>query len=104
MGKVQLSPTDDPTVLRIEGWAISTAANGDLLFGIISGRLNVLTGAISATVMYIGGTGRFADARGTATLSAEVSPDGLIEYVIEGTISYSHRDLVNLRGKHAGKP
>jgi hypothetical protein len=88
MGNVQLAPTDDPTVLRIDGWAISTAANGDLLFGIISGRLDVLTGAVKATVTYIGGTGRFADARGTAALSAQLLPDGLIEYAIEGTIDY----------------
>jgi hypothetical protein len=101
MGNVRFSPSSDPAVLRIDGWAIYTAANGDLLFEVISGRLNLLTGGIVATVTYIGGTGRFANASGTGTLSAQVLPDRSIEFVVDGTIDYSQHKM-GARG--AGRP
>ena len=67
-GSVQFAPTDDPAVLQFEGTNIYTAANGDELHAVISaGRLNLQTGAGAATVIFVGGTGRFADATGTAT-------------------------------------
>jgi hypothetical protein len=88
MGSAQLSPTDVPAVLRIEGWAIHTAANGDQLYEVFSGRLNLLTGAATATVTYVGGTGRFADARGTAAFSFQLFGDGSFEYAGEGVIDY----------------
>ena len=37
---------------------------------------------------YVGGTGRFSDASGTATLSAQLLPGGSIEVAIKGTIDY----------------
>src|SRR6476620_2819796 len=48
-GRVEFSPTDNPVVLQVDGWAIHTAANGDQLYEVISGQLNVLTGAGPAT-------------------------------------------------------
>src|SRR4051794_27062886 len=64
VGSASFSPTDDPTVLHIDAWAVYTAANGDQLYAVFTGSLNGLTGAITATVTYVGGTGRFDDASG----------------------------------------
>src|SRR5262245_43780663 len=48
LGSVQFSATGDPTVLQINGWAIHTAANGDQVYELISGQLNLATGAGTA--------------------------------------------------------
>ena len=88
VGSASFSPTDDPTVLQIDGCVILTAANGDQLYELVNGYLNGLTGAITATVTYVGGTGRFADATGTATLSGQLLGGGSIEVAVEGTIDY----------------
>jgi hypothetical protein len=88
VGRAQFAPTADPTYLRIDAWSIYTAANGDQLDATITGRLDVLTGAITATVTYVGGTGRFDDANGSATLSGQMLPDGTITVSVEGTIDY----------------
>jgi hypothetical protein len=86
VGRIKLSPTNTPGVFRLDGWSISTAANGDLLFAVYSGRLDALTGTVTATVTYFGGTGRFAGAAGTGLLSARLFPDGSIWYAIDGMI------------------
>jgi hypothetical protein len=88
VGSVQFSPTADPTVLQLDAQSIYTAANGDQLYAVITGQLNGVTGAITATVTYVGGTGRFADASGTATLSGQLLPGGSIEVAVKGTIDY----------------
>ena len=87
-GSVQFSPTADPTVLHLDAESTYTAANGDHLYAVITGQLNGVTGAITATVTYVGGTGRFADASGTATLSGQLLPGGSIEVTVKGTIDY----------------
>jgi hypothetical protein len=87
-GSAQFSPTADPTVLRVDAWTVLTAANGDQLFETVTGELDLLTGAITATVTYVGGTGRFADASGSAALSAQMLPGGAIAVAVEGTIDY----------------
>jgi hypothetical protein len=88
VGSAQFSPTADPAVLRIDAWSVYTAANGDELYATITGRLDLLTGAITATVTYVGGTGRFDDAGGSATLSGQMLPDGTIAVSVEGTLDY----------------
>ena len=88
VGSVRFSPTADPTVLQIDAWSIYTAANGDQLYATITGRLDTATGAITATVTYVGGTGRFDDADGSADLSGQMLPDGTIAVAVEGTIDY----------------
>ena len=88
VGAVQFSPTDDPTVFRLDAWSIYTAANGDQLYATFTGHLNGLTGAITATVTYVGGTGRFDDASGSATLAGQIQPDGTLAVSVEGTIDY----------------
>ena len=87
-GTAQFSPTAVPGVLRVDARVVLTAANGDQLYETITGRLDLLTGAITATVTYVGGTGRFADAGGSATLSGQMLPDGTITVSVEGTIDY----------------
>lgn len=88
VGSVSFSPTEDPAVLRVDGWVIYTAANGDQLNAIITGYLNGQTGAITATISYVGGTGRFDDAGGTARLLGQIQPDGTIAVAVVGTIDY----------------
>jgi hypothetical protein len=86
-------PTPDGTLL-IVNTAVYTAANGDKLFSTFLGSgVPTSTGvSFSGTETYDGGTGRFADATGSATLvgSAEfTSPSaGVGQYSVEGTISY----------------
>ena len=87
-GSAQFSPTDDPTVLGVDAWVVLTAANGDQLRETITGELDLLTGAITATVTYAGGTGRFGNAAGAAKLSGQMLPDGTISISVEGTINY----------------
>ena len=88
VGTVQFSPTADPTVLQVDASSTYTAANGDKLYAVFTGQLNGVTGAITATVTYVGGTGRFTNASGTATLAAQLLPGGSIEVAIKGTIDY----------------
>ena len=88
-GSVQFSDTADPTVSHLEASATYTAVNnGDQLYATFSGELNGVTGAINATVTYVGGTGRFTNASGTATLSGQLLPGGSIEVDVKGTIDY----------------
>ncbi len=88
VGNVQFGDTSDATAIPITGWAVHTAANGDQLFETISGTLNLLTGAGTATMTYVGGTGRFADASGTAVFSLQLLGGGAFEYSGKGTIDY----------------
>ena len=88
VGSAQFSPTADPTVFRIDAWSVYTAANGDQLYAVFTGQLDGLTGAITATGTYVGGTGRFDDASGSATLSGQMLPGGTISVSVEGTIDY----------------
>lgn len=88
VGSAQFLPTTNPAVLEVHAWSIYTAANGDKLYAVFTGHLNGLTGAITATVTYVGGTGRFSDASGAAALSAQAFPGGSIAVAIQGTIDY----------------
>ena len=88
VGSVLFSPTADTTVLQLDAWAIYTAANGDQLYATFTGHLNGLTGAITATVTYEGGTGRFDDAGGSAALLGQIQPGGTIAVAVQGTIDY----------------
>lgn len=87
-GSVAFSPTSDPAVLHVEGAIIYTAADGSELHAEIAGELNGATGEVSATVTYVGGTERFADASGSATLAGQGLPDGTISITVSGTIDY----------------
>jgi hypothetical protein len=88
VGSVSFSPTAEPAVLQLVASATYTAANGDQLHATFAGTLNGATGVITATVTYVGGTGRFASATGSANLSAQSFPDGSIQVAVKGTIDY----------------
>lgn len=87
-GSVSFTPTGDPAVFQIAGSIVYTAANGDQLFATFTGTLNGATGTISATLTYNGGTARFAAATGSALLSGQMGPDGIISVSVDGTIEY----------------
>jgi hypothetical protein len=87
-GTIQLSPTANPAVFDAVATATYTAANGDQLYAVFAGQLNGVTGVITATVTYVGGTGRFSNATGTAALTAQLLPGGSIEVAVEGLIDY----------------
>ena len=89
VGSVSFTPTSNPAVLHVEGSAVYTAANGDELHADIAGELNGVTGAITATVNYVaGGTGRFAEASGSAILLGQLGAGGSISVKVSGTIDY----------------
>lgn len=88
VGNAQFSPTDDPTVFKVDARSTYTAANGDQLYAVFTGYLNGVTGTINATVTYEGGTGRFANASGTALLIGQTLPDGTLTVSVRGTINY----------------
>jgi hypothetical protein len=88
VGYVTFSPADHPNIVQIDGWSIYTAANGDELHAVVSGQLDGKTGAITATVTYVGGTGRFADATGSASLAGQLRPGGIVSVAVAGTVEY----------------
>lgn len=88
VGIAVFSPTSDPTVLQVDASATYTTSNGDQLNAIFVGELDGLTGVISATVTYVGGTGRFANATGTANLTGQIGSGGTISVTVIGTIDY----------------
>ena len=70
-----------------------TAANGDVLYSDFSGpaTINVVTGAVSfeGEEVFVGGTGRFAQASGTSWLEGTASTVTNVGfYVTSGTLSY----------------
>jgi hypothetical protein len=89
VGHVDISG-DNPTALHVEGWAILTAANGDKLYASFTGQLNFLTGSITANLTYGGGasSGRFLNASGSSSLTAQFQPDGTLSVSVIGTLSY----------------
>ena len=65
-----------------------TGANGDQLYTNFSGEFDLLTGTVSVTITYVGGSGRFAGASGTAELSGELFDDGSFHVVVQGTLDF----------------
>ena len=88
LGNVLISG-DDLTALHVKGAATLTAASGDELSVSITGQMNFLTGTITGTITFEGAsTGRFENATGSATLVAQLQPDGTIAVIVVGTIDY----------------
>ena len=87
-GTVSFTPTGAPAVLHVEGSIVYTAANGDQLHANVSGELNAVTGAVTANVSYVGGTGRFATATGSSSLSGQLGAGGAISVTVSGRIDY----------------
>jgi hypothetical protein len=87
-GTLVLTPTDDPLVFAVSGRTVYQAANGDLLYAVTDGTLNVLTGVVTGTDTWDGGTGRFADASGVVDISAQLLPDGSVTFSLLGNIAF----------------
>jgi len=88
LGNVSITG-NDPTALHVEGLATLTAANGDELCVAITGEMNFFAGTITGTITFEGASsGRFEDATGSASLVAQLQPDGTISVVVVGTIDY----------------
>jgi hypothetical protein len=88
VGSVEFEATGDPTVLSIEGSSVLTGANGEQLYTSFSGELDLLTGKVTASITYVGGTGRFADVNGTAELSGQLVDNGSFHVVVKGSLDF----------------
>jgi hypothetical protein len=72
----------------VQGMVVLTAANGDQLFWSDVGRFTSPT-TIAGTGTFMGGTGRFSNASGTAQFEAVLSSDGVhFTFRFEGTIQF----------------
>jgi hypothetical protein len=87
-GTLVLTPTDNPFVVAVSGRTVYKAANGDLLYAVTNGTLNVLTGVVTGTDTWDGGTGRFTDANGVVEISARLLPSGSVIFDLLGTIAF----------------
>jgi hypothetical protein len=87
-GALVRTPTDNPAVFLISGRTTYEAANGDKLYAVLSGTLNVQTGVATGTDTWHGGTGRFAGARGSVSLTAQLLPDGSFTFTLDGSIRF----------------
>lgn len=77
----------NPDGFSFQGTIVFTAANGDLLKASFQGAFTSPTTA-QGSYTFTGGTGRFADAAGTANFEA-TTPDGAhVSVSFAGTISY----------------
>lgn len=88
VGGITFGEPTGPTSVAVTAWAVYTAADGDRLCARFFGELDFQTGAINATVTYVGGSGRFDGASGSATLTGQLLPDGTISVSVQGTIDY----------------
>ncbi|HEX5053701.1 MAG TPA: hypothetical protein VFZ65_18115 [Planctomycetota bacterium] len=88
VGSVAFAPTGNPAVLAVSGSTIYTAANGDDLHAHVDGTLDVSTGMVAATLTYVGGTGRFANASGSSNLAGQMQGGGALAVAVAGSISY----------------
>lgn len=87
-GKVKYTPDADG-VLRSSGEATLTAANGDKLQFEIDGILDPVAAVDQGVFRFLGGTGRFEGASGTANFVVSINPlTGGFELTVVGKINY----------------
>lgn len=86
-GTVRYTP--DNGLLRSSGEATITAANGDKLEVALEGVLDPVTNTDHGVFHFVGGTGRFAGASGSADFVVNVNPlTGGFELTMVGRIDY----------------
>ena len=86
-GKVKYTP--DNGVLRSSGEATLTASNGDKLQFQIDGILDPVAGVDQGLFHFVGGTGRFEGASGSANFVVILNPvTGGFELTVVGKINY----------------
>ena len=87
-GNVTYTP-DSNGVLHSGGNAILTAANGDKLFTQIDGILDQVAGVDQGVFYFVGGTGRFEGATGSANFVVTLNPlTGGYQLTVVGKINY----------------
>jgi hypothetical protein len=87
VGSVTFTP--DNGVLRSNGAATFTAANGDKLEMVAEGALDPATFTDHGIFRFVGGTGRFAAVSGSADFVVTVNPiTGGFELTLVGSINY----------------
>ena len=80
---------DDNGVLHSSGEATITAANGDQLRVQINGILDPMAGVDQGVFYFLGGTGRFENASGSANFVVNINPlTGGFELTVVGRIDY----------------
>lgn len=81
--------TPDNGVIRSSGEATLTAANGDKLKLLIDGILDPDAGIDQGNFYFVGGTGRFEQASGSANFVVTINPlTGAFELTVVGKIDY----------------
>ena len=87
VGSVTFTP--DNGVLRSHPVATATAANGDKLEMVGDGALDPATGTDHGIFRFVGGTGRFAGASGSADFVVTINPiTGGLEETSVGSINF----------------
>jgi hypothetical protein len=89
-GTLTLTPTLDPNVFQVSGITTYEAANGDKLKASLSGTLDLSTGVATGTDTWLGdcSTGRFANATGSAEVTAQLLGGGAFEFTLDGDIKF----------------
>lgn len=87
-GTVKYTP-DNNGVLHSSGEATLTAANGDKLYFQIDGILDPVAAVDQGVFYFVGGTGRFEGASGSANFVVSINPlTGGFELTVVGKINY----------------
>jgi hypothetical protein len=78
-----------PNFLLTSGATTITAANGDKLQALIDGVMDVTTGLARGRFQFVGGTGQFTQASGSAHFVVEQNRDtGTFELTAVGSINF----------------
>lgn len=87
-GNVAYTP-DSNGVLRSSGDAIIVASNGDKLYTKIVGILDPVAGMDQGVFYFVGGTGRFEGASGSANFVVSINPvTGGFDLTVVGKLDY----------------
>ena len=88
VGRVTFTP-DENGVIRSSGAATITAANGDTLEVVLEGALDPVTGTDQGVFRFVGGTGRFEGASGSADSVVTINPlNGGFDLTLVGRINF----------------
>jgi hypothetical protein len=87
-GTIEFVPGPEPDTLAASGEVTFTAADGDTLEATFEGVLDLTTGIGLAVFIFDGGTGRFANASGTADAVIQQNPDGSFKFRMQGGLDF----------------
>lgn len=88
-GRVNYAPPDENGKIPSSGETTFIAADGDKLNAVFQGSFDPATGTDHGVFRFVGGTGRFAAAGGSADFVVTVNPrTGGFELAMVGTIDY----------------